>query len=544
MPRSAGNSNARPGPVEGEAGSCAERPLSAADDWSSLAGAAFRSITEGTDDAVVCCTKEGRILTWNGGARRLFGYSAGEAVGLQFVTLVAPKEVAATCDFLLRAAEGRGGRRDTVVLQKDGWTVEASLTLSPIRKHDRGPAVAICSIVRDVSAGKQAHLELTTSRDRLRLLAAHVEDLREQERTRLAREIHDELSQMLTVLRMEIEAAAELVKNGSPTTSIIHRLDLATKHLQRSISAAKKISADLRPGVLDHLGLAAALEWQGREFESRTGITCSIPELPVDIPIEPARATAIFRIFQGILTNVALHSGAAQVAVDVHTESGELVLEVRDNGHGIPEGKLEDFGSLGIFGMREKASLLGGAVEFVSRPEKGTKVTLRVPFTRVRDAIQEPVQQPGRETSEEGTSIRPVRILIVDDHTIFRQGLKEYLGERLEATCEEAGTAEAAEDLIRTHPWNLVILDISMPGKSGLELLQELRAEGSQVPVLVVSTHSDEHYRKIVLKSGGNGYVCKSQPTEDLVAGIRKVLAGGSCFSEVVLRVERASSSE
>lgn len=545
MPGSAGDSSATPGSVVGEAGSSADRPLSPAEDWSTLAGAAFHSIAEGTDDAIVCCTKEGRIFTWNGGARYLFGYGAGEAIGLQFVTLVAPGEVPATAGFLLRAAGGYSGRRDTIILRKDGRTAQASLTLSPIRAHDRDPAVAICSIVRDISSERQTPRELMRSRDRLRLLAAHVEDLREQERTRLAREIHDELGQMLTVLRMDIEVAAALVKDGSPAKSIIHRLDLATKHLQRSISAAKKVSADLRPGVLDHVGLAAALDWQGREFESRSGITCSIPELPAGIPLEPARATAVFRIFQEILSNVARHSGATHVAFDVQMDRGELVLEVRDNGHGITEARLEDFGSLGIFGMREKASLLGGAVEFASRLEKGTTVTLRVPFREpASDAVQEPSPQPCCETPEEGASIRPVRILIVDDHTIFRQGLIEYLRDRLKATCGEAETAEAAEDLIRTHPWDLVVLDISMHGKSGLALLRELRAGGSQVPILVVSTHSDEHYGPVVLQSGGNGYVCKSQPTEDLVAGIREVLAGGSCFSEAVLRAGKASSSQ
>lgn len=519
---------------------------------SSLAGtfgtaaveAVLRFIMEGTDDAIVCCTREGKILTWNRGAEELFGYSAGEAVGKQFVCLMAPDGVEAAAGLLIAAAEGYGGRRDAVVLCKGARTIEASLTLQPILTPGR-ETVAVCSILRNNSAEREKERDLTASRDRLRLLAARVEDLREQERSRVAREIHDELGQMLMVLRMDIELAVAQVTEGAPAAGILHRLAQATQHLQRSVSAAKKVSAELHPAVLDHVGLTAAMEMEGRDFKSRTGIACSIPESPAELPLEPARATAVFRIFQEILTNVERHSGASHVAVHIRMDDTDLVLKVRDNGQGFAAAELEDSGSLGLCWMRERASALGGVVEFGGGPGQGTTVTLRVPFNSpVTSPIQDLVDPAHDHGTTDQTSTHPVRILLIDDHTIFRKGLKECLRGRLEATYGEAETVEAAEAAIRSQPWDLIVLDIAMPGKSGLVLLRELRAAGSQVPVIVVSTHAEEQYGPIALKSGGNGYVCKSQPTDDLVAGIQAVLAGGSCFSAVTLRAGGASPSE
>ena len=149
--------------------------------------------------------------------------------------------------------------------------------------------------------------------------------------------------------------------------------------MDESIQAVRRISTELRPGILDDLGLVAAIEWAGEDFQARTGTTCGL-DLPQEaLAVDPAQATAIFRIFQETLTNVARHADASKVDVRLAREDGDLTLEVHDDGKGIPEDKLKIRESLGILGMRERAMLLGGELTISSPPGTGTTVRVRIP---------------------------------------------------------------------------------------------------------------------------------------------------------------------
>jgi hypothetical protein len=201
--------------------------------------------------------------------------------------------------------------------------------------------------------------------------------------------------------------------------------------VDETIRSVRRISTELRPGILDHLGLVAAVEWAAEEFQERTGIQCQVSLPETNPAIDAERATALFRIFQETLTNIARHAGATQVRIVLSLESGHFALEVRDNGRGIGEDQLSGSGSLGILGMRERALLLGG--EFFDRRRS------RKRHHSCASAFPAPIAAGGG---------RPViRVLIADDHAILRRGLKEILVRELEgAVCGEA--KDATEELL------------------------------------------------------------------------------------------------
>lgn len=213
--------------------------------------------------------------------------------------------------------------------------------------------------------------------EELRRLGGRLQAVREEERRRIAREIHDELGQGLTAIKMSLSSLTrELPEEYRP----LARAESIIKLVDQTIASVRRISTELRPGILDDLGLVAAVEWAAEQFESMTGTTCLL-ELPADlVNIDPERATAVFRIFQETLTNIARHANASEVHVRLAREDGQLSLEVRDNGVGIREEKLSGSASLGILGMRERAHLLGGQLTVSGSPARGTLVRLRIPL--------------------------------------------------------------------------------------------------------------------------------------------------------------------
>jgi signal transduction histidine kinase len=215
---------------------------------------------------------------------------------------------------------------------------------------------------------------LQRSLQELHALNAQLQSVREEERTRLARELHDELGQALTAIRIDL--AALKTAPGREWQSIDGILSL----VDETIRAVRRISSELRPGILDHLGLVAALEWAAEEFQTRTGIECKVSLPETNPAIDPERATALFRIFQETLTNIARHAGATEARVGLSLENGHVSLEVRDNGRGISADQLAASGSLGILGMRERTLLLGGEFTIAGDPGSGTTVRVRIPI--------------------------------------------------------------------------------------------------------------------------------------------------------------------
>ena len=230
----------------------------------------------------------------------------------------------------------------------------------------------------EIEDRKQAEKALYRSFEQLRALTARLQSVREEERARMAREIHDELGQSLTAIKIELSS---LVSDLSPGQEQPFRKESVMKLIDETIQTVRRISTELRPGVLDDLGLVAAVEWAAREFEVRTGTRCHVCLPGADLSLDPEHATALFRILQETLTNVARHAGATTVKVRLADENGDVCLEVGDNGKGISLEQLSAANSLGILGMRERALLLGGELAIHGVPGEGTTLQVRIPQT-------------------------------------------------------------------------------------------------------------------------------------------------------------------
>lgn len=244
-------------------------------------------------------------------------------------------------------------------------------------RDERGRIAGHFGIQRDVTDRHRATAEMEASRQQLRALASRLQKAREEERTRIAREIHDEFGQALTGLKLDIAWMSHRLPRDhemlAQCVSVIQRID-------QTLTAVRRIATELRPSILDQLGLAAALEWQAQEFSTRTGIAVSM-ELSCDgSPIPDHLGSPAFRILQESLTNVARHARATHVVVRLAHSASLLALEVCDDGVGFPPGLLEGTASLGVIGMRERALACGGEFSITHQRGGGTSVQLRVPL--------------------------------------------------------------------------------------------------------------------------------------------------------------------
>ena len=333
---------------------------------------------------IVILDAEGLCRLWNPGAEHIFGWCEDEVLGRPLPT-VAPE----------RSDEHRYLRErvmkdeaftdlEVVRCRKDGTSVYISLSTAPLRDSS-GTICGVLGLMADMTQRKQVELELSHSRDQLRALAKRLESVREEESSRIAREIHDELGQAMTSLKLDLSWVARrlsIPETADTRGRLLERIQGTMQQLEVTIQTVRAIATTLRPSVLDELGLAAALDWQTRDFEKRTGIRCewSMPLVP--IPIGPDQATAIFRIYQEILTNVVRHAQASNIRIHLDITPGWLLFEVCDNGRGIPDSTLANRNSLGLLGMRERAAQWGGDVSILGGEGMGTTVKVRLPLLK------------------------------------------------------------------------------------------------------------------------------------------------------------------
>jgi PAS domain S-box-containing protein len=310
------------------------------------------------------------ILDANLAFARLFGYKQPEELigknGLECLLLHESRAVIHE-----RMQRKEIGLIEVTGIRKDGTAFAAETDSRRVKYLGHDASIVSC---RDITERKLAQEERQRSTEQLRALAARLQSVREEERKRVAREIHDQLGQVLTAIKIDLSAVfRDLPADQSNATSFILKL------VDETIQSVRRISTELRPGILDDLGLVEAVEWAGEDFEARTGTKCRLDLPEDDISIDPEQATAVFRIFQETLTNVARHAHASEIEVRLAKDDRDLTLEVHDNGGGIPEDKLSNDESLGILGMRERALLLGGELTIGGAPGEGTTVRVRIP---------------------------------------------------------------------------------------------------------------------------------------------------------------------
>jgi signal transduction histidine kinase len=246
-------------------------------------------------------------------------------------------------------------------------------------------------IASDITDLKKAGSALIESRERLRTFARQLDAAVEEERTHIARELHDELGQALTGMKMDLAWMRRRLddKTGLRDVSILHKKIAATGDLiDSTIAVVRRIATRLRPTLLDNLGLIAAMEEYAGQFSERTGVKCELM-LPSELVLDKAYASGVFRIFQEAMTNIARHSGADKVVVNLRHDKRNLVLEVADNGRGIEESSGPITQTLGVLGMRERAQLMGGVLNVHARKQGGTLVRLIVPMAAAQPAKED-----------------------------------------------------------------------------------------------------------------------------------------------------------
>jgi PAS domain S-box-containing protein len=330
---------------------------------------------------------DGRFLQVNESLCRILGYSGQELLAMTFHAITHPDDLAlnlAQRDHML-TGDVPTFHMEKRYIHKLGHIVWTLLSIALVRDSHGQPAYFI-SQVQDITERKRAESQL-------RALSQRLELIREEERARIARELHDELGVGLTCHKIDLSRLSTMM--GDAIGSERRRAEDCKKgrrkldekirsmmaQVDTTITAVQRIVTELRPGILDDLGLVAAIEWQTQDFQRRTGIPCLFVPNEEDRHMDPERATVIFRIFQEALTNVARHAQATAVTIRLEEQAGGLVLEVQDNGQGIPDEKIFDVHSLGLLGMRERAGLFGGSLTIKGCPGKGTAVTLCLPIS-------------------------------------------------------------------------------------------------------------------------------------------------------------------
>jgi two-component system sensor kinase len=338
-------------------------------------------------DAIITVDERQHIVVFNAAAERIFRCKAVDAVGGRLDRFIPERFRAAH-----RAHVEHFGRTGATVrrmggdvalygLRADGkeFPIEASIS------HAKAGGREFFTVVlRDISRRVEAAEEIERSHRQLRDLYQQMHEVREGERMRIARELHDELAQWLTALKMDVAWLAGRLPAGDDR--LPERVDRMKQLVDSAVTSVRRIAHDLRPSMLDDLGLVPAIEHLLHEFSERSGLVVELDTQAGEVEFREPLSTAVYRMVQEGLTNVARHARATEVRVAVRVEGGELVVSVRDNGIGISVEKLGSGKSFGLLGIQERARTLGGAAEIYTAREGGAIVEIRVPVTRYRSA--------------------------------------------------------------------------------------------------------------------------------------------------------------
>lgn len=324
--------------------------------------------------ATISMLEGGRFLAVNDSFVALSGYSREEAVGhtaLELNLWPNPDDRRKVMDRLKR--EKRVRDFETKIRLKNG---EERMLLLSVEKIELDGQVCLLHVANDVTQRNRAE-------EALRALSAKLRSAREEEGTRIAREIHDELGGALTGLKWDLERIDTMLTkstNGSQIPDVHDRIGSMTNTIETTITTVRRIASELRPGLLDDLGLVAAIEWQVEQFQSRTGLKCHWTNITDEVELDREKSTAVFRILQEILTNVLRHAQATNLYVRLSRSKHYLELEVKDDGCGITRSQRINSRSLGLLGMKERALLVGGTVQITGKEKQGTTVLVRVPL--------------------------------------------------------------------------------------------------------------------------------------------------------------------
>jgi PAS domain S-box-containing protein len=345
--------------------------------------ARLEAIMRSAMDAIITIDADQRIVLCNIAAEKMFGRTPDEAIGTSLDRLI-PERFRATHRAYIERFANTGETSRRMGLQTALWALRADGTEFPIEasisQATIGGRKLLTVILRDITERAKAEHEIRRAHDELRELAQAMHEVREGERTRIARELHDELGQALTALKMDVDLLGETISRDR--TDLLERTDAMRELLDSTVATTRRISTDLRPLVLDDLGLGAAAEWLSQTFTQRTHVPCDLNVDAACAQLGEPQASALFRILQESLTNVAKHAHAKRVEVRLERSGDDAVLTVVDDGVGMDTAARPNPRSFGLRGIGERVMLLGGEVKITSRPGAGTALVVRIPLAR------------------------------------------------------------------------------------------------------------------------------------------------------------------
>ncbi len=340
------------------------------------------SIIQSAMEVIITIDEKQNIIIFNPMAEKIFRCSATEAIGTPLSRFIPERFRAAHGTHVERFGDTgvserqMGKQRALFGVRADGEEFPIEASISQIQDA-RGKLYTV--MLRDITERRKAEAALQTSRNELRQLSANIQSVREEEKTRIARELHDDLGQRLTALKMDL-SLLESILPADNAVPVLKRIKGMHELIDSTVMSVRRIAADLRPVMLDDLGLVSAIEWLVHDFSTRYGIAAKSTLEQRDLGFDSASATALFRMIQEALTNVARHAEATEVQVILQQEDSECVVQVRDNGKGMNSKAQCKPKSFGLLGMRERASLLGGKMTVDSVIDQGTTVIISVPM--------------------------------------------------------------------------------------------------------------------------------------------------------------------
>jgi PAS domain S-box-containing protein len=495
----------------------------------------YRLLVETIEEGAATLSDDGIVLYSNKSFAAFFGVPLEKFIGAPLYNFVTGNDAEFLKTLILgaRLAITRGEIR---LLRRHGRPRTIRLTLSPNRELG---LEAICAVATELTEIVDANEALRVTETSLRQLSARLLQLQDEERRRIARDLHDVTGQKIAVLSMSLDRLARLTEQRKPEAK--DSIKESREIVSQIGEEIRTLSYILHPPLLDECGLASAVHWYAEGFEKRSGIKLEV-RIDADLPRLPADAeTTLFRVVQESLTNVHRYSGSSSAEIRISENSNEVRLEVIDCGHGIKTGTaragLDGPAPLGVGipGMRERLHQLGGGLS-VDFGTSGTRVVATLP---IKKAVEGEL-----ETSESQTSLSVTirsaedarrRILIADDHELMRRGLRGLLESHDEwAVCGEAVEgSEAVRKSTELKP-DLVIMDVNLPGLSGIEAALQIRHEREAAKILFFTVHDSDEVIREIIDVGALGYVAKSRASQDLIEAVRIVLGGKTFFPNAI----------
>ncbi|HUE43365.1 MAG TPA: response regulator [Candidatus Sulfotelmatobacter sp.] len=498
----------------------------------------YRLLVETIDEGAATLSNDGTVLYSNRSFAAIFDAQLERFIGTSIENFVSGEYVDAL-RALIRSAGDGSARGEIRLRDRAGRARTVRLTLT---RSTQFGMETLCAVATELTELVETNEALRVTESSLRQLSGRLLQLQDEERRRIARDLHDTTGQKIAALSMSLDRVARLLDTRKPERQ--EALNEARDIVRMIGEEIRTLSYLLHPPLLDESGLGSAIRWYAEGFQKRSGI-----HLTVDISPDLGRLStevemALFRVVQESLTNVHRYSGSPDAEISVVGTTDAVNLEVVDHGKGIEAGtsrvKVEGIAALGVGipGMRERLRQLGGQLE-VDFGRDGTRVSASVPLKKAKavqpaEEFEVAVIAPSNGKSDgDATSSSDMRrrILIADDHEVMRRGVRGLLESHDEwAVCGEA--FEGREVVVKSRELrpDLIIMDINMPGLTGIDAAQQIRKENPTAKILFFSVHESAQTVREVVNVGAQGYVAKSRAGHDLVDAVRNVLDGGTFF--------------